>query len=206
MSRDGAGGGRHALLHPFLPLLHDDTRPTTAAPTRPRPAALDAALATALESTHASPSAREAHSRATSHTSCTLSTEACANVRAHAPNNSNKIGRSCIDRHVHNGSCNHCQLPARAAIHATAHSGRGTDRRLGLPTQRPAARSKRLHPTFIPPFQRLPHHPQSKPLVFLTRSAKMLCSCKQSAYTCTTSTLVSSKLTGMRHTRRNRSR
>ena len=97
MARESAGGGRHALLHPFLPLLHDDTRPTTAAPTRPRPAALDAALATALESTqgvtHASPSAREAHRRATSHTSCTLSTEACANVRAHAPNNSNKIGR-----------------------------------------------------------------------------------------------------------------
>ena len=172
MSRDGAGGGRHALLHPFLPLLHDDTRPTTAAPTRPRPAALDAALATALESTHASPSAREAHSRATSHTSCTLSTEACANVRAHAPNNSNKIGRSCIDRHVHNGSCNHCQLPARAAIHATAHVGRGTDRRHGHPTQRPAARSKRLHPAH--PARRRSQRLRSLDSTYLRRVALVL--------------------------------
>ena len=52
---------------------------------------------------------------------------------------------------------------------------------------------------------REPHDTQSKPLEIITRPAKMLCSCKQSAYTCTTSTVVSSKLTATRHTRRNRS-
>ena len=110
MSRDGAGGGRHALLHPFLPSLHDDTRPTTAPTDTAANGSARRRTNNARAQTRISRSAREAQSRATTHTSCTKTTEQ-ANARTTAPNTNNKFGR--LHRPPRSTTImQHCQLPA----------------------------------------------------------------------------------------------